>query len=69
VDQMGKLKTHKGVAKRFKKTGRGKIMHGRAGKRHLLSSKSTNQKRPMRRQKAVADVNKEALERLLPYGI
>ena len=65
---MGKLKTHKGVAKRFKRTGTGKLMHGRAGRRHLLSGKSAKQKRPMRHQTQVAKVNQEALERLMPYG-
>ena len=36
-----KLKTHRGAAKRFKKTGTGKIMRGAAFKRHILTSKTT----------------------------
>jgi large subunit ribosomal protein L35 len=30
------MKTHSGAKKRFRVTGSGKIMHERAGKRHLL---------------------------------
>lgn len=35
-----KNKTHKGLAKRIKITGTGKVMRHRAGKGHLLSGKS-----------------------------
>jgi large subunit ribosomal protein L35 len=42
---MPKLKTHRGAAKRFKRTGTGKIMRSSAFKRHLLSSKTTKRKR------------------------
>ena len=38
---MPKQKTHSGAKKRFKVTGSGKIMHERAGKRHLLERKSS----------------------------
>ena len=34
---MPKMKTHSGAKKRFRVTGSGKIMHERAGKRHLLA--------------------------------
>src|SRR2546422_373552 len=37
-----KLKTHKGVKKRFRKTGTGKLMHYPANKRHILTSKRRN---------------------------
>src|SRR2546422_4668690 len=40
-----KLKTHKGVKKRFRKTGTGKLMHYPAYKRHILTSKRRNRKR------------------------
>ena len=42
---MPKLKTHKGAAKRFKKTATGKIKRGKAFKRHILTSKDTKRKR------------------------
>jgi large subunit ribosomal protein L35 len=38
---MPKQKTHSGAKKRFKVTGSGKILHERAGKRHLLERKSS----------------------------
>ncbi|MCW2679217.1 MAG: ribosomal protein [Frankiales bacterium] len=38
---MPKQKTHSGAKKRFKVTGTGKIMHQRAGMRHLLERKSS----------------------------
>jgi len=40
---MPKMKTHSGAKKRFKKTGTGKITHERAGRRHLLESKSSKE--------------------------
>jgi large subunit ribosomal protein L35 len=42
---MPKMKTHSGAKKTFRVTGSGKIMHERAGKRHLLERKSTRQTR------------------------
>jgi large subunit ribosomal protein L35 len=41
---MPKLKTHKGAAKRFKKTATGKILRGQTKKRHILTSKSKKRK-------------------------
>ena len=38
---MPKMKTHSGAKKTFRVTGSGKIMHERAGKRHLLEHKSS----------------------------
>ncbi len=40
-----KMKTKKAAAKRFKVTGRGKVMHRQTGQRHLLSKKSRRRKR------------------------
>jgi large subunit ribosomal protein L35 len=42
---MPKMKTHSGAKKTFRVTGTGKIMHERAGKRHLLERKSSRQTR------------------------
>ena len=39
------IKTKKSVAKRFKITGRGKVLRSRAGKRHLLQGKSSKRRR------------------------
>jgi len=45
---MPKMKTHKGAAKRFKKTGSGKVVRHKAGMGHLLSSKSRKRKRRLK---------------------
>lgn len=42
---MPKLKTHKGMAKRIKVTGTGKLLHRRANRNHMLAHKQTSLKR------------------------
>ena len=39
---MPKQKTHSGAKKRFKVTGSGKVLHEKAGKRHLLERKASS---------------------------
>ncbi len=64
---MPKLKTHKGAAKRFKKTGTGKVVRHHAFARHLLSSKSRARKRKLG-QSVVADkVDQAKLLEMIPY--
>lgn len=48
-----KQKTHSGSKKRIKKTGSGKLMFQKAGRNHLLSSKSKRQKKVNRLGQAV----------------
>jgi len=43
-----KIKTHKGAAKRFKRTGSGKIVRHQAMRRHILTTKSRSRKRHLR---------------------
>jgi large subunit ribosomal protein L35 len=64
---MPKLKTHKGAAKRFKKTGTGKIVRSSAFKRHILTSKTTKSKRQMRGTREVSAQDAPKLARMLPY--
>jgi large subunit ribosomal protein L35 len=64
---MPKLKTHRGAAKRFKKTGTGKIRRASAFKRHILTGKTTKLKRKMRKLREVADQDAPKLQRMLPY--
>jgi len=64
---MPKLKTHRGAAKRFKRTKNGKFLRGKAFKQHLLSSKSTRRKRGLRGTTVVAAVDTPKLARMLPY--
>ena len=62
-----KLKTHRGAAKRFKKTATGKFKRASAFKRHILTSKSTKRKRSLRKSSLVTDQDQAKLERMLPY--
>jgi large subunit ribosomal protein L35 len=62
-----KLKTHRGAAKRFKRTKGGKFLRGSAFKQHILSSKTTKRKRKLRGTTTVADVDTPKLARMLPY--
>lgn len=64
---MPKLKTHKGAAKRFKKTGSGKIVRHHAFARHILTSKSRSRKRKLREGVVVDPTNAPELNRMLPY--
>ena len=51
---MPKMKTHKGTAKRFRRTGSGKIMRAKAFKSHILTKKSPKRIRGFRfRQETV----------------
>jgi len=51
---MPKLKTHKGMKKRFKITATGKVLHKRCGSSHLMSHKSGKRVRGMRKSTALS---------------
>lgn len=42
---MGKQKTHKGLSKRVKVTGSGKIKRGKSGGSHLMRTKNAKRRR------------------------
>ncbi len=50
---MPKQKTHKGLAKRVKVTGGGRVKHRRAGASHLMSGKNAKRRRRIRRPAVV----------------
>lgn len=62
---MPKNKTHKGVAKRVKRTGGGKLLHQRAGKSHLLEKKSRRRTRRLNGVVETASPDRDRLRRLL----
>ena len=64
---MPKLKTHKGAAKRFKKTASGKVKRSHAFLRHILTSKDKKRKRGLRGTTTVAAVDTPKIARMLPY--
>ncbi|MBI3596969.1 MAG: 50S ribosomal protein L35 [Nitrospirae bacterium] len=65
---MPKLKSHKGVAKRFKRTGTGKIKHKQTGKSHLLTHKTRSRKRHLKTSGLVSKADQQSIKRLLPYA-
>ncbi|MCX5696847.1 MAG: 50S ribosomal protein L35, partial [Candidatus Omnitrophica bacterium] len=50
---MPKLKTKKGVAKRFRLTKKGKLKYSTGGKSHLLTSKQGERLRRLRKSKTI----------------
>jgi large subunit ribosomal protein L35 len=64
---MPKLKTHRGAAKRFKKTATGKFKRSMAFKRHLLSGKTTKQKRHLSGTVVIDPDDAAKVKRMLPY--
>ena len=64
---MPKMKTHRGAAKRFKKTGTGKIKRAKAFKSHILTKKSAKRKRNLRKAAHVSTTQEKAMKKLLPY--
>jgi large subunit ribosomal protein L35 len=56
---MPKLKTHKGIKKRFKVSATGKVSHKRAGSSHLMSHKNGKQIRRLRK-KSTLKISAEA---------
>jgi large subunit ribosomal protein L35 len=63
---MPKMKTHRGAAKRFKKTGTGKIVRMKSGKSHILTKKNRKRKRRLRKSAVVDEADKRRIARLLP---
>jgi large subunit ribosomal protein L35 len=62
-----KLKTHRGAAKRFRKTARGKFLRGHSFLRHILTSKDRKRKRHLRRRAQVSREDAAQVRRMLPY--
>lgn len=65
---MPKLKTHRGAAKRFRATAKGKFKRNQSHRRHILTKKSTKRKRQLRHPALVADPDQHAVKRMLPYS-
>jgi large subunit ribosomal protein L35 len=63
---MPKMKTHRGAAKRFRKTGTGKIVRSKNNKQHILTKKSTKRKRRLRKSALVAAVDVKRVKQMLP---
>ena len=64
---MPKLKTNRGAAKRFKRTGSGKLRRRRAFDNHILTKKAPKRKRRLAQGALVAHFDQPAMDRLIPY--
>jgi len=65
---MPKLKTKKALAKRVKITKKKKALRSKAGRRHLLSSKTRKRKRSLRRKATMPPGLKKVIKQALPYS-
>lgn len=64
---MPKMKTHRGAAKRFKKTATGKLKRSKAYRGHILTKKSPKRKRQLRKPGIVSKGDQRRIAQLLPY--
>ena len=64
---MPKMKTHRGAAKRFKKTGTGKLQRNHAFHSHILTKKSPGRKAGLAGEVEVSKANTKTVKRMLPY--
>ena len=65
---MPKMKTNRGAAKRFRVTGKGKIVYSRSNASHILTKKTSKRKRELRKSGVIDQDNKRMVKRLIPYG-
>jgi len=62
---MPKLKTNSGAKKRFALTGTGKIKRKHAFKSHILTKKTTKQKRNLTQATLIADADVRNVKKML----
>lgn len=65
---MPKLKTNKGAAKRFKKTGSGGYKHRQSHRNHILTKKSSKRMRQLRHLQMVNPSDVASIKQMLPHG-
>ncbi|MGD8711138.1 MAG: 50S ribosomal protein L35 [Ectothiorhodospiraceae bacterium] len=64
---MPKIKTNRGAAKRFRKTGGGRFKRAHAFHNHILTKKDSKRKRGLRAMTVVAEQDQAMIQRLVPY--
>jgi large subunit ribosomal protein L35 len=64
---MPKMKTHRGAAKRFKKTGTGKLKRSHAFHSHILTKKGPGRKAHLAGEADVSKANEKTVKRMIPY--
>jgi len=65
---MPKMKTHRGAAKRLKRTAKGRLKRWKANHSHILTKKDRKRKRRLRASDLVDKADEKRLKRLLPYA-
>jgi large subunit ribosomal protein L35 len=65
---MPKMKTVKGAAKRFAKTGKGGFKRSHSHKRHILTKKGGKRIRQLRGEAQVSDRDRREVQQMLPYS-
>ena len=65
---MPKMKTKRGAAKRFRVRPGGSIKRGQAFKRHILTKKTTKNKRQLRGMVEVHESDVKSVKAMLPYA-
>ncbi|MCR5735518.1 MAG: 50S ribosomal protein L35 [Lachnospiraceae bacterium] len=64
---MAKMKTNRSAAKRFKLTGTGKLKRNKAYRRHILTKKTTKNKRNLRKAVMTDETNVANMKKICPY--
>ena len=59
------MKTHRGAAKRFRKTSTGKIVRSRRNKQHILTKKSPKRKRRLRKGTLVHRADEKRIKQMI----
>jgi large subunit ribosomal protein L35 len=65
---MPKMKSNSGAKKRFKLTGTGRVKRNKAYRRHILTKKTTTQKRNLRGGALVDKTQEHQIKAMLPYA-
>jgi large subunit ribosomal protein L35 len=65
---MPKIKSNRGAAKRFKKTGSGKFKRQHSNYSHIRTKKDRDRKRNLRKPDTVHHSDEKHIRRLLPYA-
>ena len=65
---MPKMKTKSGAKKRFRVRGNGSIKRSQAFKRHILTKRTTKNKRQLRGITGIHSTNLDSVKAMLPYA-
>ncbi len=63
---MPKMKSHRGAAKRFSKTGTGKVTRRKANLRHILTKKSSDRKRKLGQSAVASKADTRRIKQMVP---